>query len=47
MKNHIWFKGVDWNSVFKKEIPPPWIPELRSPTDFQYFDDYPDSNEPI
>ena len=30
--------------VLGKEIPPPWVPELRSETDFQYFDEYTDNN---
>lgn len=42
MKNHIWFRGVDWLQVQNKEIPAPWVPELASATDFQYFDDYQD-----
>lgn len=43
MKNHVWFKGVDWETVLQKEIPPPWVPELNGAADFQYFDNYPDS----
>jgi hypothetical protein len=43
VKNHVWFKGVDWNIIARKEIPPPWIPEISSPTDASNFDDYPDS----
>ena len=38
---------MDWNDVFQKEIPPPWVPEIDGKTDFQYFDDYPDSNDPL
>ena len=45
--NHIWFKGVDWNVVARKEIPPPWVPEVTSKTDFSHFDDYPDSGGPV
>lgn len=26
--------------MLNKEIPPPWVPELNSETDYQYFDDY-------
>lgn len=47
VKNHIWFKGVDWAMVKVKKIQPPWVPELSSNTDFQYFDEYPDSGSPI
>ena len=45
--DHIWFKGVDWNAVKKKEIPPPWVPDVQSKTDFSHFDNYPDSGEQI
>lgn len=45
MIDHPWFKGVDWEGVMLKEIPPPWVPELKSQTDFSYFDDYPDSGD--
>ena len=47
IKSHIWFKGVDWSMVKQKKIQPPWVPELNSSTDFQYFDEYPDSGSPI
>jgi hypothetical protein len=39
---HKFFRGVPWKKVYNKEIPPPWIPSLRSETDSQYFDKYPD-----
>lgn len=47
VKKHVWFRGVDWDLVLNKEIPPPWLPELTSDTDFQYFDDYSDEGEPV
>jgi len=47
VKGHIWFRGVDWAMVEAKKIQPPWVPELASSTDFQYFDEYPDSGTPI
>lgn len=34
IKQHVWFKGVDWSMVSKKKIQPPWVPELSSSTDF-------------
>ncbi len=40
---HVWFRGVDWNVVGRKEIPPPWIPEVNSDVDTTFFDNYPDS----
>ena len=32
--------------VFKKEIPPPWVPRVKSELDTHYFDKYPDSTDP-
>ena len=45
VKAHKWFKGVDWKVVFDRKIPPPWIPEIRHPTDTKYFDRYAESAE--
>lgn len=45
VKAHKWFKGVDWDMVYTREIPPPWIPKVRNNTDTQYFEKYPDSVE--
>lgn len=45
VKAHKWFKGVDWDIVASREIPPPWIPKVRNNTDTQYFEKYPDSVE--
>ena len=47
VKQHIWFRGVDWAMVTQKKIQPPWVPELSNGTDFKYFDEYPDSGTPI
>ena len=41
IKNNPWFQGVDWNIVLQKRIQPPWMPELTSDKDYQYFDQYP------
>ena len=43
--NHSWFLGVDWDGVLNKEVPPPWIPEIKDSLDDSYFDNYPDSAE--
>jgi hypothetical protein len=43
--NNSWFQGVDWKIVLQKRIMPPWLPELTSDHDFQYFDIYPDQDE--
>jgi serine/threonine protein kinase len=46
VKRHKWFRGVDWDALYRKEIPPPWIPPLKSEEDSSWFDKYPDSKEP-
>ncbi|ODV58031.1 serine/threonine-protein kinase orb6 [Ascoidea rubescens DSM 1968] len=36
IKNHPFFRGVDWNSL--KQIIPPFVPDIKSVTDTRYFD---------
>ncbi|CAI2369419.1 unnamed protein product [Moneuplotes crassus] len=45
VKEHKWFKGVDWNVVYSREIPSPWVPKIMDNADTQYFEKYPDSVE--
>jgi hypothetical protein len=33
IKNHEFFKGVDWDAMLKKEITPPFIPKTQSASD--------------
>jgi hypothetical protein len=40
---HKWFKGVDWEQVYNKDIPAPWIPYLKNEEDNSWFESYPDS----
>lgn len=47
IKDHNWFKGVDWKVVEGKQIPPPWVPEIEGKLDASLFDDYPESNEEV
>ena len=28
IKNHNWFKGVNWNKILKKEVKPAYIPSV-------------------
>ncbi len=39
-KKHKWFSGVDWEEVARKEIPPPWLPEVSNPFDAGNYDNY-------
>lgn len=45
VKKHKWFRGVDWQGVLRREIPPPWIPEMKNQEDTNNFDKYPESME--
>ncbi|EGR29799.1 hypothetical protein IMG5_148270 [Ichthyophthirius multifiliis] len=45
ISKHKWFKGVDWECVYQKDITPPWIPFLRNEQDDSCFEKYPDSRE--
>ena len=38
IKNHPYFKGIDWEKYSKKEIEPPFVPELNDELDLKYFD---------
>jgi len=46
VKKHKWFRGVDWDEVFARDIPSPWIPVLKNEEDCSWFEKYPDSKEP-
>ena len=40
IKDHPFFKGVDWENVNKKKYIPEFIPELSSELDLRYFDKF-------
>ena len=39
IKNHPFFASIDFDMVVQKKIKAPFIPELSSGTDVQYFDE--------
>merc|ERR1719210_1126426 len=45
IKTHKWFKEIDWNQLLEKKIEAPFKPNVKSETDTDNFDDYPDSDE--
>ncbi len=38
IKNHPFFKGIDWDKALNKEYKPPFVPELSDELDLKYFD---------
>ena len=38
IKEHPYFKGINWEQYWNKETEPPFIPELDSEMDLKYFD---------
>ena len=43
---HRFFKSLDWGKLLKKEIPPPYVPKVKSNNDISNFSAYPDSDTP-
>ncbi|KAH6564395.1 hypothetical protein BASA62_007960 [Batrachochytrium salamandrivorans] len=39
IKQHPFFAGVDWDSLRRLDIPPPFLPNVKSPTDISNFDE--------
>lgn len=38
IKNHPFFKDIDWEKLEKKELPPPWKPEVKGTMDTSQID---------
>lgn len=47
IKQHKWFKGVDWNLLYYKRVQAPIIPEVEHEGDTNYFEKYEDSVEEV
>ncbi|CAG8525680.1 7877_t:CDS:10 [Ambispora gerdemannii] len=39
IKRHPFFKGVNWDDILGKKVPPPFLPSISSPTDTSNFDE--------
>ncbi|EMD47662.1 PH-protein kinase domain containing protein [Entamoeba histolytica KU27] len=39
IKSHCWFKGFDWEGLFKKKLTPPFVPVLKDKTDTSNFNE--------
>lgn len=40
LKDHVWFKGMNWDDVLGMKIRPPYVPEIKSADDTHNFDKY-------
>lgn len=41
VKEHPWFKGLDWVKLARKEIPAPYVPQIGGVDDVSNFEDIP------
>ena len=52
IRDHAWFSVFTTEKLLKKQIPAPWIPQIKDPLDASHFDSYrhvenePPSNKP-
>lgn len=42
VKSHPWFKDIDWDKLYRRELEPPIKPHLSSSTDTRNFECYDD-----
>lgn len=40
VKSHAWFKNIDWDRLYNREVNGPIVPHLRGPADTRNFDEY-------
>lgn len=45
IESHKFFKKVNWENVYNKSVPPPWVPEVISKDDTHYFCQYLDTED--
>ncbi|EEQ89032.1 AGC/PKA protein kinase [Blastomyces dermatitidis ER-3] len=46
VKQHPFFKGVNWDDIYHRRMKGPIVPRVDSPTDAGNFEDYPDPPDP-
>lgn len=44
VKDHPFFRGVNWDAVYRREYQGPIVPPVRYPGDAQCFDIYPEED---
>ncbi|OQV20733.1 Protein kinase DC2 [Hypsibius exemplaris] len=42
IKNHRWFRPINWASCLERNLEPPYVPKVGHPGDARNFDDYPE-----
>ncbi len=47
IKNHDFFKSLNWDKLLKQEINAEFIPKIKPDNMLNYYDFYPDSNEKV
>jgi protein kinase A len=45
VKSHPWFKNIDWERLYNREVNGPIVPHLRGPADTRNFDEYEPESE--
>jgi len=45
LKKHPWFTGIDWDVLYNKKYNPPYIPDITSPHDSNYFEHFDENTE--
>jgi hypothetical protein len=40
VKEHAWFKSLDFEKLNNRELKSPWVPKVKNPLDSSYFSDF-------
>lgn len=42
IKDHVWFKPINWPAVYARRVEPPFVPNVNGPGDYSQFDKFED-----
>lgn len=42
IKNHAWYKVINWTTLYNQNMEPPHVPKVSGPGDFSQFEEYDD-----
>ena len=45
IKNHPFFRSMNWDKLLRQEIEPPFIPKIKGNNELKYYNIYPDSDD--